>query len=231
MNLFESYSIEHLLPVLAFGIAGALSIRHALPFDDGYRRRLGTGLAILVMGMVLGGIAVKLAQGTFDIMDDLPLYLCRLIALVLPFAMWNASRYWLGIFYFWILAGTLQGILTPDLKEGFPSFFYFRYWFLHAGLVMTIVYAVWVYRIRITWRDFWRAIIWTQVYIAAIHGLNMLIGSNYSFTMRKPESGSILDILGPWPLYLITGQVLIVTLFLLLMLPWILRKKAQSSHH
>ena len=33
--------------------------------------------------------------------------------------------------------------------------------------------------------------------------MNRLLGSNYMFTMHKPASASLLDILGPYPWYLL----------------------------
>jgi hypothetical integral membrane protein (TIGR02206 family) len=115
----------------------------------------------------------------------------------------------------------LQGILTPDLAEGFPAFLYFRYWFLHAGLVTVMVYTTIVFRLRITWRDFWRAVVGTQIYLLLIHGANLLLGSNYSYTMHKPPGPSLLDLFGSWPWYILGGELLMILLFLLLMLPWL----------
>jgi hypothetical integral membrane protein (TIGR02206 family) len=140
---------------------------------------------------------------------------------MLPFVIWKKSRFWLGIFYFWTLAGTLQGIVTPDLAEGFPNFGYLRYWFLHAGLVVVILYVTIVFRIRITWRDFWRAVVGAQIYIVIVHVLNLVIGSNYSYTVSKPPGASVLDLFGPWPWYILGGEGLMIVFFLLLMLPWL----------
>jgi hypothetical integral membrane protein (TIGR02206 family) len=177
-------------------------------------------MAIIVLAFMVVGSIIKLSSATFDYREDLPLYLCRIIAWILPIAVWFKNKFWLGIFYFWILAGTLQGLFTPDLAEGFPSYFYFRYWFLHGGLVVAILYAVIVFKVKITWRDFWLAIGFAQVYLILVHVVNVFIGSNYSYTMQKPP-GSILDFMGPWPWYILVGEGVMFVLFLLLMLPWL----------
>ncbi|WP_290698864.1 hypothetical protein [Lacinutrix sp.] len=39
---------------------------------------------------------------------------------------------------FWIIAGTSQAVITPDISIGFPSFDYFRYWIAHLGLLIII---------------------------------------------------------------------------------------------
>jgi len=177
-------------------------------------------MSLIVLAFMVIGSIIKLTTGTFDHKDDLPLYLCRIIAWMMPFVIWYQNRFWLGILYFWTLAGTLQGLITPDLKEGFPDYFYFRYWFLHAGLVVTIIYAIVVFKVQIHWKDFLRAIGFAQVYFILIHPVNYLIGSNYGFTMRKPEGASIVDFMGPWPWYILSGQGVMIVLFLLLMIPW-----------
>ena len=219
MRSFEAYTWQHLLPLLFFTLAGFILIRIARRLPEKPQRTVGLVLALIVLAFMVGGSIIKHINGTFDYKDDLPLYLCRLIAWALPVMMWYRSKLWAGIFYFWVLAGTLQGLITPDLAEGFPNYFYFRYWFLHAGLVIATLYAVFVFKVRIKWQHFWLAIGFAQVYLIIIHLINVSIGSNYSYTIQKPP-GSILDFMGPWPWYILAGEGMMVVLFVLLMLPW-----------
>jgi len=193
------------------------------------QKEMGAFLALLILAFMVGGSLIKHVEGTFSIREDLPLFLCRLIAWMLPFVVWRKNRFWLGIFYFWVLAGTLQGIITPDLAEGFPTFQFFRYWFLHAGLVTVVLYATIVFRIRITWRDFWRAAIGATVYLVIVHVINLLLQSNYCYTVSKPPGPSLLDLFGEWPWYILGGEVLMFALFLVLMLPWIFRRTYHTS--
>jgi hypothetical integral membrane protein (TIGR02206 family) len=219
MRPFEAYTWQHLLPLVFFSLAGFLLIRNAKGWSERTQTRVGFITSLIVLAFMVGGSIIKLSRGTFDYTDDLPLYLCRLIAWALPVVMWYRNKFWAGIFYFWVLAGTLQGLITPDLEEGFPDYFYFRYWFLHAGLVIAALYAVLVFKVQIKWQHFWLAIGFAQVYIIIIHIINVAIGSNYSYTIRKPP-GSILDFMGPWPWYILAGEGVMVILFLLLMIPW-----------
>src|SRR5690606_2435999 len=184
----------------------------------------GVLTATAVMGFMMTGSLIRIEEGTYDLRYDLPLFLCRIVAWILPFAMLKKNRFWLGIMYFWVLAGTFQGLVTPDLAEGFPGYFYFRYWFLHAGLVVSILYAVIVFRIRIRWTDFWREIGLTQVYLILIHPVNLLLKSNYSYTVQKPPKPTILDLFGPWPWYFLGAEALMIVFFVLLMLPWLGKK-------
>ena len=72
------------------------------------------------------------------------------------------------------------------------------------------------------------AILYAQGYLLVVHVFNILLKSNYSYTMSKPESATILDLMGPWPWYIFFADLVMGVLFLLLMLPFIIGKK--SNH-
>jgi hypothetical integral membrane protein (TIGR02206 family) len=50
--------------------------------------------------------------------------------------------------------------------------------------------------------------------------VNLLTGSNYGFLRSNPALASLLDLLGPWPWYILWLEVLAVLLFTLLYLPF-----------
>ena len=49
---------------------------------------------------------------------------------------------------------------------------------------------------------------------------NQAIGSNYMFLARKPGSASLLDVLGPWPVYLVWLEVLALIMVGLMYVPY-----------
>ena len=57
---------------------------------------------------------------------------------------------------------------------------------------------------RPTWRDYRFAVIATLVWAAFTFTFNSITGTNYGYLNRKPPTASILDVLGPWPVYLFT---------------------------
>jgi hypothetical integral membrane protein (TIGR02206 family) len=223
MNQFEPYTLQHALPIVLSVLFGIIVIYKGRKLSERNQRLLGTSLSLVVLGSMVIGNLILLARDEYTVTEDLPLYLCRVVAWILPLAIWNKWRNVLGVIYFWIMAGTLQGIITPDLAEGFPDYFFFRYWSLHAGLVVTTLYAVLVFRLCIGWKDFWRAIIVTQFYLGFVHLANVMLESNYSYTMRKPPGTSILDFMGEWPWYILAGEGMMVVLFLLFLLPYLVK--------
>jgi hypothetical integral membrane protein (TIGR02206 family) len=52
-----------------------------------------------------------------------------------------------------------------------------------------------------------------------VTAINVFLGSNYMYTLRKPETASLLDMMGPWPWYLLTAEFVALVMFVLLYLP------------
>ena len=52
---------------------------------------------------------------------------------------------------------------------------------------------------------------------AVVVGLvNLAVGSNYMFLMRKPDTASLLDLLGPHPVYILVEELIALALFILM---------------
>lgn len=217
---FRAFSLQHLLPILIVFIIGYVVIKIGRSLEEYKQRILGVVISMIPLAAVIIRVLSRMQDGTFTIVEDLPLHLCRTIAIMAPIVMWTKNRFWLGIFYFWIGIGTAAANIIPDLKEGFPDVGYFAYWMLHSVLIILPFYAIFVYQIKIDFKDLIKAYFATLVYTLICWGVNIAIGSNYSYTMVKPPTGGLLDILGPYPLHIATMQILIFTLFLLLYIPF-----------
>ena len=66
-------------------------------------------------------------------------------------------------------------------------------------------------------------------HVVFVTGVNYLLGSNYMYSMHKPETASALDLMGPWPWYLFTAQFVALFLFVLLYLPFALQDRRQKA--
>jgi len=227
---FQSFSLQHFSALLACGLVTYAAIWKGRNAEEDVKINIAIVLAGLTFSTLIIEAMVKGYQGTYDYLNDLPLFLCDFVAVVLPFILFAKNRKWIGILYFWAMAGTLQAIITPDLRDGFPSFHFFRYFITHSGIVAAVLYTIVVWKIRIGWKDFFNAILFSQVYLVVIHLINQLLGSNYSYTMQKPFGPTILDFMGPWPWYILGGEFLMFTMFLLLMIPFLFTKNRQDDH-
>jgi len=157
-------------------------------------------IAVLVCFWLLLYTVILIGLGEFDVKIHLPVGFCSLIALLLPFLMWNPNYSVHEVFYFWILTGPVQAILTPELFDGFPNFAYLKYWIVHCGLV---VYAIY----KPTLKSIWRAFLMIQVYTLFALIVNYILGANYGYISHKPSTASVLDYLGDWPWYVFGGQL------------------------
>lgn len=224
---FKRFTWEHYIPLILW-ISGTIAwVRWAKNKDAVIQYRAAWWFSMSLAFAVFSWMFLRVYFGTFDWREDLPFHLCNILALIFPLALYYQVHWIFGILYFWVLVGTLQAVITPDLKEPFPHFVYFRYWWIHCGLISLVVYGLAVLRWRVTVLDIKRAMIGANVYLLFSIGVNMASGGNYFFSMRKPDSATLLDYLGPWPWYLLTGQGVMFILFVLYYLPVHLWQKKQ----
>ena len=73
---------------------------------------------------------------------------------------------------------------------------------------------------RPDWRSYRLAVVVTVVWAAVTFTFDRIAGTNYGFLAYKPETGSLLDVLGPWPLYLGTATALVCVTRALMTWPW-----------
>lgn len=60
----------------------------------------------------------------------------------------------------------------------------------------------------------------TVAWAVTVFWFNAGLGTNYGFLNAKPSTASVLDLLGPWPWYVVTEIVLVTTVWALITLPW-----------
>ena len=224
-------SLQHFVPIGISIIVAFLLIRYSKRALTVQQQEIALHyLGIFVSLVVLSFHIYQIMFGNYDFRTDLPLYLCSLLALIIPIFTYY-RKYWMyELLVFWIIAGTSQGVITPDIVEGFPAFDYFRYWVVHLGLLTIIFYATFVFNMRPRISSVFKSILALQVYVIVMMLLNYLVNANYSYLNHKPESASVLDYLGEWPWYLIQAQLLLIPYFLLIYLFFQIGKKRKGGH-
>ena len=214
-------SLEHLLPIVIAIVFATVFISFSKRnLSDLQQHKVFNVFGLFVSLMVAVFHVYFISLGNYNVQTDLPLYLCSFIALLIPIFTYY-RKYWMyEILLFWIIAGTLQGVITPDIAEGFPSFDYFRYWVVHLGLLTIIFYATFVFKMRPTFKSVFKSIIALQLYVVMMVIMNALLDSNYFYLNEKPQSASLLDYFGEWPYYIIVTQLILIPYFLLIYSPF-----------
>ncbi len=172
------------------------------------------------------------SEGIFQAKDTLPFELCSVTLYVAVIMLLTGNRRLFPFVYFAGIGGALQAILTPVLGYGFPHYRYLEFFIGHLLIILSALYMVWVEGLRPTLGSLFAAFGWLNVLLVPVWIVNRLTGGNYMFISRKPDTASLLDILGPYPWYLLSLEGVALLLFALLYLPFGLRsvKRAKTGH-
>jgi hypothetical integral membrane protein (TIGR02206 family) len=222
--LFGPVHILTLLSIPALAAGLALCVRFALTAKRG---RLGLALMLIVNSIVWYGYLA--ARGWLEFPESLPLELCDATLVLTILALLTLNPLSFDLAYYGALAGTTMALLTPDLWEPFPSFSTVQFFIGHGLVIVGVLFLVWTDQARPRPGSVWRAMLGVNVFAALVGGFNAIFGTNYMYLRGKPQNPSLLDYLGPWPWYLLSGEVVALLLFALLWLPF-RRRREQESH-
>lgn len=174
----------------------------------------------------------KIVNGQWTLQTMLPLHLCSIFVFLSAYMLVTKSYSIYEYAYFLGIAGASQALLTPDAGiYGFPHFRAFQVMVSHGSIITAAVFMTLVEGYRPTWQSLKRVLIGGNIYMAVIFVFNLLIGSNYLFIAHKPETASLLDVLPPWPVYIVFIELIGIVVSLLLYAPFFisgLRKRQMS---
>lgn len=224
-------SLQHLIPIGFAIVFTIFLINYAKKhFTETQKKTVIHYFALFVSVTVISFHLYRMVFDNYNFKTDLPLYLCSLMALLIPIFTYY-KKYWMfEILVFWIIGGTLQAVITPDITEGFPSFDYFRYWVVHLGLLILVFYFIFVFNMKPKLKSVFKSFSALQVYLVVMMMLNYLLNANYFYLNAKPKSASVLDYFGDWPYYLLVTQAIIIPLFLIIYLPFYISERRKKSH-
>lgn len=227
-NRFENYSLEHLIAVAVFlltGIAFILIGKYLLKGNAKYTFIIL--ISLFVFFVQVAKVPIYQYTGIFDKTKDLPLHLCNMAPLFLFFAYLFKSRQAWAVFFFWIMAGTFQSLLTPTLHQSFPHYEWWRYWIIHAWLVTGAFYGMIVLGYRLKFKDVFISLFWLNILAAVVYLADTGLDANYMYLRGKPEGKTMYNLMSKWPYYIIELEFVAVFLFSILYLPFYLWEKSK----
>jgi hypothetical integral membrane protein (TIGR02206 family) len=172
----------------------------------------------------------NIAIGEWTIQTHLPFHLCAVLVWTSLIMLLTKDYRIFEFAYFLGIAGASQAVLTPEAGiYGFPHYRVFQTLTAHGSIVTAAIFMTVVEGYRPHWSSFKRVFLWTNIYMVIVTGINILIGSNYLYTLRKPDTASLMDFLGPWPLYLLSLEFVALLFCLLLYLPWIIKDRRAKT--
>jgi hypothetical integral membrane protein (TIGR02206 family) len=226
---FQAFGDQHLAVMLVFCLFVAATVWSVRNLNPGQNLLLSRCFAIFIFFTVVIWTAIKVYFDRFNVLVDLPLSLCNLFAALAPLLFWRPHQRRLEVMYFLVTVGTFQAMLTPDLYVGYPSNEFFKYWIVHGGVVLLVVHSIFAFQLYPRLKGVVLTFGWINIYSAILYPLNIAIGANYFYLISKPGNASILDLFGPWPLYILVAELVAMALFTLAYLPFLLVKKSSKT--
>lgn len=181
-------------------------------------------LGSMLLALYPVGLAVHAMYGSLSVYTALPLQYCDVATLAGGIALWSRRPFFCEVVYFFGIAGTLQGLLTPALIYEFPDPRFFLFFIMHAGVPITAIYVVTAMKVRPRPGAVLRIMTFSVAWYAVIAVVNYAIGANYAFQCSKPVQASLFDQLGPWPWYNLSSIGLGLVFYTLLYLPFAFRR-------
>lgn len=222
--IFVPFGVAHftiiaLTIVVPFLLAALVRLTGSRAVERGIALFLGALLFVNYVAYVV--FARHFTEVTWT--QTLPLQLCDWAMFVIIVAMWTGRRSWFEVAYFWGIGGTLQAIITPNLKYGFPDLRFLSFFVAHSAIIIGIIFLMLVHKFRPYFSSIVRTFIWIEVYFVVAFTIDLLTGINYGFLLHKPEAFSLLSYLSDWrPLYLLQMHGVALLFFIILYLPWAL---------
>jgi hypothetical integral membrane protein (TIGR02206 family) len=221
---FSAYGPSHWVVLGVFVIGAAALVWIGRRQTESHARLLGRVLAALIVATFIVALVYKLIRPALD--TSVPLQLCDVAELTAAYALWTQRHWAFALTYYWCLVLSSQALITPDVgtpEEGAPDFphhLFVTFFTLHVLVVWAAIYLTWGRGMRPTWRSYRFVVITTLAWAVVTFTFNAITGTNYGYLNRKPPTASLLDVLGPWPVYLLTEITIVLIVWALMTWPW-----------
>jgi len=221
-HAFHAYGVAHLTVIfltIALPFLLAATVRRTK--SPGVERIIiATLSALLVLNYAVYMTLVR-RFGAVSWQQVLPLQLCDWGMVVVIVAMWRKSERWLEVAYVWGIGGTLQAVLTPNLRFDFPDFRFLSFFVSHCGIIVGVIFLMLMRKYRPRPMSIVRVFLWSELYFIITMVADAYTGFNYGFLLHKPEAFSILSFLSDSrPLYLLEMHGVALLFFLVLYAPF-----------
>jgi hypothetical integral membrane protein (TIGR02206 family) len=210
----EQWSPEHIAALTMAVVVAAAMVAGARRWGDAWAVPVGHALAPAILAGFACEQLTYALRGTWSVEVNLPLQLTDAVTLASVAALWRpGSALLVELVYFWALSASLQAVITPDLGHAFPDLLFFTYFLTHAGAIAAACLLVLGGRRAPRAGAVWRVYAITAAFALLAGAATLLTGGNYMFLRRKPVGGSLLDLMGPWPVYIVAAALLALVLF------------------
>jgi len=213
-------SPEHLIPLALLVIAAATLCVAARLAPGRWTGVVATVIAVAIVITTLSWQPYVLFNNSWSAALSLPVQLCDVGGFVAAAALLWRQAVLVELAYFWGLGGTLQALLTPDLRDHFPSFPYLQFYATHDLVVLAALFLVIGLGLQPRAGAVRRIFLLTLAFAVIVGLIDLATGGNYMYLRHVPGQGSLLSVMGPWPWYIAVGALLTLLVLTLLHAPF-----------
>lgn len=213
---FELFGFPHIITLATLLALNLILIQTKHARED-QKKTIRWALALTLVVNETAWHIWNVAVGRWTIQSMLPLHLCSLLVWIGALTLVTMNYRMYEFMYLLGIGGAIQALATPDLGiYGFPHFRFFQTFISHGLIITSAIFMTVVEGFRPTWKSLLRVAFWTNVYVVIVYFINNAIGSNYLMINAKPNTPSLLDLLPPWPIYILYMEIIgLITVFLL----------------
>ena len=204
----RQFSTEHLAALGVLVVAAGASICVARRAGERAIAVMSGAVALVILAGWVGEQVADVVEGIWSVEYTLPLQLTDVVSLTAIVALLRPRPLLVELTYFWALTASLQATLTPDLARTFPSVFYFTYFGYHVGALVAACLLVFGRRMYPRPGAAWRVFAATLAVAAVAAVADLVTGGNYMYLRSKPVHSSLLNLMGPWPWYILGAAAL-----------------------
>jgi|SRR5215469_13320314 len=200
---FVPFGASHVAVILlTVAVPAGLAIIVRQAKSERLARTVSLGFAAVLIATWIAWYWLIVARGWISPHTILPMDLCdwATIATIVTLVRPNQRSYELA--YFWALSGTVQALVTPELYYDFPDLRFIIFFAFHSGTIAAVLFLTLARGRRPYPSSLPRVVAWSLLYLVSALAVNWLFGTNFGYLSGKPTKPSLLDLMGPWPIYI-----------------------------
>ncbi|MGL4988573.1 MAG: TIGR02206 family membrane protein, partial [Cetobacterium sp.] len=201
-ELFDTLHIFYLVGYSLFFILLYFSIFNKSRDLESDSQKLLKVVSLIILLIKCGELFIRyklIGEAWYQI---LPLHLCNITLIFAVFGTIFRFMPFLYATFFWSI-GALFAVLTPEVRETFPSFFNISFFLTHFYILFIAIVEYKVFKLRVSLESWTASFLGINLIMAGVFFINKVLGTNYLYVNRKPSFNSPLNYFGEWPYYII----------------------------
>lgn len=186
--MFRLFSISHIFFIVLPWLIGLgfATLKQKAPKLFG--RHIKTMLTILFVVQQFLLYSWYYMNNQFDFHDALPLYPCRLSALLCLFSLAYFNEMVFDVVFYMGLSGASIALIFPDTSHlGFPNAMFIQFFLGHIGIIISIIYLSLEKGYRPSKKGLKRALGVSVLFLLAMALFNQIFHCNYAYMASKPD--------------------------------------------